>query len=150
MSKNFKGWTSENLEAAQKAALSKRLDKAAKAPTVPETVIQQNVIKEFKLRWPAIYNTGALFATPNEGKRTRANASRMKAEGMVSGVADLVFLWPVGDYCGACVEMKSKVGKLRPEQKDWLKHREISGYATAVCYSEKEAIEFFDKYLNNG
>jgi hypothetical protein len=30
---NFKGWTSENLEAAQKAALSKRLDKAAKAPT---------------------------------------------------------------------------------------------------------------------
>ena len=144
-------WTSEQLETRERGLLEKRLNLKAKqeAPKVSETKVQQGVVKEFALRYPEIYSSGALFAVPNQGKRNRANASRMKAEGMVSGVADLILLWPVADYCGACIEMKEKGGKISPEQSVWLAQRKISGYAVAVCWSHEEAMKFFDDYLNN-
>ena len=115
---------------------------------IPETRVQQAFIKEFAFRWPQIYQTGALFAVPNEGKRSRATASRMKAEGMRKGVSDLVLLWPSNGFHGAVIELKTKGGKVDAEQLTWQAHRKQSGYAAVVCWSAEEAIEFCKQYLN--
>lgn len=114
----------------------------------PETVIQQQVVKWFAYTYPEIYKTGALFAVPNEGKRTRATASRMKAEGMFPGVADLILLLPRGGFHGACVEMKAKGGKLTPAQIAWGNARILSGYFVDVCFSYEQAVQTIEQYLN--
>lgn len=55
------------------------------------------------------------FHVPNEGKRT--NGARLVAKGMVKGVSDLVIVLPEGKTLW--VELKTKKGSLRPEQKKW-------------------------------
>lgn len=115
---------------------------------VSESQIQQAVIREFAHRWPKIYASGALFAVPNQGRRGKANASRMKAEGMVAGVADLILLVPRGGYNGACVELKAPGGKATKAQSEWLEARRKDGYYTMVAYGDTCAIQVFIDYLN--
>lgn len=114
---------------------------------IPETKIQQAFIREFAFRWPHIYQRGALFAVPNQGKRSRANASRMKAEGMVKDVSDLILLYPSNGYHGAVIEMKTSGGKVDIGQLTWQAYRREDGYAAVVCWSVEEAIEFCKQYL---
>lgn len=119
-----------------------------KVATTPETIIQQHVVKWFAGTYPEIYATGAFFAVPNEGKRTRATASRMKAEGLLSNVSDLILLLPRGDFYGACFEMKSEKGRLRPGQRDWLNARVLDGYFCAVFFSYEQAVQGIEQYMN--
>jgi hypothetical protein len=114
----------------------------------PETTIQQQVVKWFADTYPEIYKTGALFAVPNEGKRTRATASRMKAEGMWADVSDLILLLPRGGFHGACFEMKSAKGRLRPGQKKWLNARILDGYFCEVFFSYEQAVQGIEQYMN--
>lgn len=116
---------------------------------VSESKIQQAIIREFARRWPKIYATGALFAVPNQGKRGKATASRMKSEGMVAGVSDLILLWPSNGYHGAVLEMKIPGKKPSAGQCEWLMHREASGYMAAFEDSVEGGIRFFSDYLNN-
>ena len=149
----MKGWNElpDNIKirvVLGKKELQKDFEKAEIEQSTPETVIQQQVVKWFAYTYPEIYKTGALFAVPNEGKRTRATASRMKAEGMFPGVADLILLLPRGVFHGACIEMKSKGGKLTPEQIAWGNSRILSGYFVEVCFSFKQAIKSIEQYIN--
>lgn len=145
-------WTAEQLKAnkAKSAAPEKKglVPRKTKAVRIPETKIQQSVVQWFKERYSDIYETGAFFAVPNEGKRSIATASRMRAEGMVSGVSDLILLVPKGGFHGLCIEMKAIGGKLTDKQRDWLKHRAKSGYMTAVCYSLDDAMSVIDTYFS--
>lgn len=50
-----------------------------------ESYLQQECVKWFKLTYPK----GLLFSIPNEGIRSAKTSSRMKAEGLKAGVADL-------------------------------------------------------------
>ena len=155
----FKGWDAQALEALQKRGLTEQDKKrlkhaeqcavpATEMPEISESRSQQLLIKEFAYRWPAIHATGALFAVPNQAKRGIANASRMKAEGMVKAVSDLILLWPSNGYHGAVIEMKTSKGKATIEQLTWQAERKASGYAAAVCHSVDEAIAFLRGYLN--
>lgn len=106
----------------------------------------QNINQYSQLKW--------LFAIPNGGLRYPATAARMKAEGVKSGVPDIMLAVPVDNgytgprYTGLFIEMK--VGKNVPtdEQKEWLKYLGQAGYFTAVCYSWIEARYVILKYLN--
>jgi hypothetical protein len=51
------------------------------------------------------------FAVPNGGKRGVVTASIMKAEGVKSGVADVLLLVPNGLFNGLCIEFK--IGKVK-------------------------------------
>lgn len=154
-------WTQQDIDRIKARQNTQQLQNAARLyskaveclkpvnnpPVIPETRVQQAFIKEFAYRWPDIYQSGALFAVPNQGKRSRANASRMKSEGMVRAVSDLILLWPSNGYHGAVIEMKTKGGKVDSEQLNWQAHRRQSGYAAAVCWSAEEAINFCIEYL---
>ena len=51
----------------------------------PEHILQVNCVNYFRLRYPK----GLIYAIPNGGQRNVIVASKMKAEGVLSGVPDL-------------------------------------------------------------
>lgn len=86
------------------------------------------------------------FTVPNGQRRTRWEAARAKAEGMVAGAPDLIVCLDNG--VTLFVEMKRKKGgTVSPHQKamgsalEGLKHR------YKVCRGVGEAIEFVEYYL---
>lgn len=62
--------------------------------TIPlsESQIQHDCLVWFRLQYPKLARM--LFAVPNGGKRDTKTGARMKYEGAVRGVADLILLIP--------------------------------------------------------
>lgn len=127
----------------------------------PEHLVQVELIervrlelcKEFpELQGPNFKETGALrlFAVPNGGIRHIQEAVRLKAEGVQRGIPDLVLPIPRGNHCGAYLELKAGKGRLREEQKDWLRFLEAQGYAVEVSWTAQDALQFLRDYLSLG
>ena len=126
--------------------------------TQEEHNIQAACVRWFGYAHPEL--RGLLFAIPNGGARSKATAGRLKAEGVVAGVSDLILLVPC---CRAkitennaaeieirhalCIERKKNGGYQSPEQKDWQKKVEGHGYKYAVCRSLDEFIDTVEAYL---
>lgn len=89
------------------------------------------------------------FAVPNGGKREAATAGRLKAEGVKSGVPDVVFPVPVGKYAGLFIEMKIVGGTVSKEQHGWHANLLEQHYAVAVCWNWREARQAFLDYTSN-
>lgn len=124
--------------------------------------IQAACVRWFNLQWPGY--RGLLFAVPNGGARSKATAGKLKAEGVVPGVADLILLVPrlglphivdglvcyVGTAelcCALCIEMKTEKGRQSPEQMKWQAKVESHGYKYAVCHSLDEFMAVVNGYL---
>lgn len=116
--------------------------------------IQCACVRWFNFQWPQY--RGLLFAIPNGGARSKATAGKLKAEGVVPGVADLILLVPakyrVNAYLEAifpalCIEMKTSNGRQSPEQKEWQAKVESKGYKYAVCHSLDEFMAVVNGYL---
>ena len=122
-----------------------------------EHQIQVACVRWFNLQWPEY--RGLLFAIPNGGARSKATAGKLKAEGVVPGVADLILLKPHFrqgvyfsgmiplDAYGLCIEMKTPKGRQSPEQKAWQAKVEEMGYKYAVCHSLDEFMNTINNYL---
>ena len=80
-----------------------------------------------------------IAAIPNGGMRNKVVANKLQAEGVRSGVLDI--MWPIPAYIwhGLFIEMKHGKGKLSEHQSEWFNHLLINGYRVEVCYSEVEA-----------
>jgi len=102
-----------------------------------------------------------MFAIPN-GTNKSLTAQRMfKAEGLKSGVPDLMI--PIANkyYHGLFIEMKRRAKRLkngkkstshtkvRPEQEKWLNDLSERGYCVNVCYGADEAIEVIENYMED-
>lgn len=85
--------------------------------------------------------------SPNEGKRTNRYGRTLKEMGMRPGVADLQILEARHGYIGAFIEVKTKIGKVSPKQKEFLEFAERKGYFTKVTWTLDEAIEVIRWYL---
>ena len=124
--------------------------------------LQCACVKWFAYQHPEL--AGLLFAVPNGGARSKATAGKLKAEGVVAGVADLILLVPkvktIVYACvgmplieeathGLCIEMKTKTGRQSPEQKAWQENVENHGYKYAVCRSLEDFINTIENYLNH-
>lgn len=79
---------------------------------VPSEHVEQ---REFVMWFRQTFEGVRIFAIPNGGKRSKAEALRLKAEGVSAGVPDLyVPAWHLW------IEMKRQAGGvLSSEQKDW-------------------------------
>ena len=95
-------------------------------------------------RWPALQ---LLFHVPNGGARGKAEAGRMKRQGVKAGVPDLVLPAARGGYHGLFIELKTETGRPTPEQKEWIRALSEQGYAATVCRGLDEAIETITRYL---
>jgi hypothetical protein len=93
-----------------------------------------------------------IFAIPNGamlggGKVGAIRANALKAEGLRPGVCDLFLPVARGKWHGFFIEMKTQIGKLSDNQKEFIAGVEKQGYYTAVCYGADEAIEQLIFYL---
>ena len=109
--------------------------------------IQCAIVKWFYYAYPA-YRGGCLFAVPNGGHRTIQTARSLKAEGVTSGVSDLLLLVPKREYHGLCVEVKTPVGRQSDNQKNWQRIIEAQGYRYEIVRSLDEFAELVRWYLN--
>lgn len=55
-----------------------------------ESTLQKSCVKWFKLQYPK----ELIWATPNGGSRNKYEAARLKLEGVLPGVSDLVVIFP--------------------------------------------------------
>lgn len=90
-----------------------------------------------------------LFAIPNGGMRDKITASRLKAEGVKSGVPDLFLPVARYPYHGLFIEMKKVTdGKLSKVQKDkWHPDLTKQGYYVATCHGFQQARDCLVWYM---
>ncbi len=84
---------------------------------------------------------------PNGGKRDKATAKRLKAEGVKAGVPDICLPCPSGGFHGLYIELKAGKNKTTDYQDEWLEALSKQGYKTAVCYGWEQASEVILNYI---
>nr|DAN48428.1 MAG TPA: Nuclease [Caudoviricetes sp.] len=97
-----------------------------------ESVLQTACVKWFRLQYPNL----VIYAVPNGGSRNVREAQRLKSEGVLAGVADLVVLLPQGK--SLYIEMKVKGNRQTENQKAFQDKAITLGHTYAVCYSFEE------------
>lgn len=88
------------------------------------------------VRWfRRTYDSVRIFAIPNGGERKKAEAMRLKAEGVSKGVLDLyVPAWNLW------LEMKKqKGGVISADQHDWAEYLTGLGHTVIFCYGSADA-----------
>ena len=90
-----------------------------------------------------------LFAVPNGGHRSKAQAGKLKAEGVKSGVSDILLLAPSRGYNFLCIEMKQGKNKQSASQCEFEDrvYEYGKGYYY-LAYSSELAIKCLDWYLS--
>lgn len=105
-----------------------------KAPSDIEHRIQQTCVRWFNLEYPEL--RGRLFAVPNGGRRDALTGSKLKAEGVIAGVSDLILLKSNRHYGALLIEMKKPGGRQSPHQRWWQKAVcKQDEFKYVVCYS---------------
>ena len=125
-----------------------------------ESQLQQACVTWFRLQYPKL--SKLLFAVPNGGKREQVTvetrrgyrtfspqANRLKEEGVVPGVSDLILLIPKKGYASLCIEMKFGKNSQSDNQKEWQRLSEAAGNKYVVCRTLDEFVNVVKRYLTN-
>ena len=96
-----------------------------------------------KKNYPGI---DTVHATPNEGKRTKTSAGRLKAAGMRKGFPDISILSAQHGYGSLHLEFKFGKNTVKPEQRDWIIRLRRAGNRAEVVYSCEWAIHVTKLY----
>ena len=118
-----------------------------KPPSDEEHHIQVACVRWFRLKYPHLF--ARLFAVPNGGRRDGVTGARLKEEGVLAGVADLILLVPNAGYHALLIEMKTPKGRQSDTQKWW--EQEICAereYKYVVCRSLEEFVREVEEYLS--
>ena len=87
------------------------------------------------------------YAIPNGGERNPIVASRLKAEGVKSGVSDICLPFAKQNYHGFYIEMKKPGGKESPSQKEFGKFLVSQNYLYTMCDSWEKARDAIIWYM---
>ncbi len=143
-----------------KAVSEKSRKKIAAPAKLSESRITQACVKWFRYQYPQYAQV--LIHPANEGaRRTKVvrtaygirtvctGGSRLIAEGLVPGVADLLLLVPRKGYGCLAIEMKteSKSSRQSSSQKGWEEAANDAGNLYRVCRSLDQFIEIVSAYL---
>lgn len=119
-----------------------------KAPSDEEHRIQQTCVRWFNLKYP--HFRGRLFAVPNGGRRDAVTGAKLKAEGVVPGVSDLILLKSNHHYGALLIEMKTPKGRQSEHQRWWQSVIcDKDEYKYVVCRSLNDFIREVRCYLND-
>lgn len=89
-----------------------------------------------------------MFAIPNGGLRKIQVAMKLKAEGVRSGVPDLMLAVPHGKYHGLFIEMKKcEGGRASDNQKIMMQHLIALGYKAVICHGWMAAKQCIEQYF---
>ncbi len=117
-------------------------------PKDEEHRLQCACVKWFRTQYKQLSH--ALFAVPNGGRRDPITGARLKAEGALAGVSDLILLKRNSRYCALLVEMKTDKGRLSRLQKAWSEAI-TSGdeFKYVTCRSLQEFMAAINEYLRS-
>lgn len=110
-----------------------------------ESQIQHDCLTWFRLQYPKL--ALLMFAVPNGGRRDAKSGARMKCEGVIKGVSDLILLIPKKGYASLCIEMKTPKGVQSDNQKEWQREAEKYRNRYVVCHSLQEFMNEVNSYL---
>lgn len=111
--------------------------------------LQSSIIAECAYRANQDGNWGLIFAIPNGGKRSKATAGRLKAEGVKAGVPDLFLPLARNGYHGLFLELKVSPNKRERVQSLWHVRLMEQGYSVHTVWDDAtEAIRILESYIN--
>lgn len=122
-------------------------DKVRKKPDDKEHRIQCECIRAFRYKYPKLRHN--LFSVPNGGRRDKVTGAKLKAEGALAGVSDLIFLKSNRFYGALLIEMKTPTGKQNESQKEWERLISQDGYKYVICRSVSEFMQEIEDYLED-
>lgn len=125
----------------------RRKTKEKRSYSDEEHLIQCECVRAFRYKYPKLRHN--LFAIPNGARRDKATGSKLKAEGVLAGVSDLIFLKPNRFYGALLIEMKTPKGRQQETQKEWERKITADGYKYVVCRSVSEFMQEIDDYLKD-
>lgn len=102
-------------------------------------------VRWFRYQYPNL--AMLLFAVPNGGARDRVTGAKLKAEGVVAGVADLFLSVARGGFHGMYIEMKTVNGRQSESQKAFQRSVEAEGYIYKVARSSYGFMREVEEYL---
>ncbi|MGM9695017.1 MAG: VRR-NUC domain-containing protein [Alloprevotella sp.] len=117
-----------------------------KRPSDEEHRIQTACVRWFNLTHKHL--RGLLFAVPNGGRRDATTAAKLKAEGVVAGVSDLILLVPNKNHSALLIEMKTPTGRQSESQKRWQRSLHPT-YKYILCRSLDDFMREVNNYLND-
>ena len=108
---------------------------------------QCQFVARFRLQFPGLERL--LFAVPNGGKRSKAEAARLKAEGVQPGIPDMMLAVPMRGVPGLFIEMKRSDGggRVSKDQREVIELLREQGYQVNVCHGADEAWTVVTLYL---
>ena len=86
------------------------------------------------------------YSVPNEAKRSQFVANQLKATGMKSGVPDLCFPYPNGEYASLYLEFKTAKGVVSANQKAYMKLLRVAKNRAEVVRSAEEALRVVSEH----
>lgn len=94
------------------------------------------------------YPDTVVFAIPNGGGRSPMEATRLKEEGVLSGVSDLFIMEARDGWFGLFIEMKRREGgSVSDEQRRFMKKAKSLGYKCIVAHGCEEGWKAFEEYM---
>lgn len=111
--------------------------------------LEQQALFEWRDRTIGKYpELSLLHAIPNGQNKKIAEAARMKREGLLSGVSDVMLPVSRHGYHGLYIELKIKSrGKVSVNQKWWITSVIEQGYRAIVCKGWECASKVILQYL---
>jgi hypothetical protein len=108
--------------------------------------LQTQCVAWFRYQYALV--SSLLLAIPNGGKRSKATAGKLKAEGVLAGVADLFLAMARKGSHGLWIEMKTPKGYQTPEQRAFQQRVTAEGYAYVVARSLEQFQTIVNEYLS--
>ena len=128
--------------------LKRKMYRNSRKAAATEHDLQVGCVRWFRYEFPAF--APLLFAIPNGGRRDYVAAAKLKAEGVVPGVPDLLLAVPRGGFHGLWIEMKNgKAGELSTAQKEMHINLRAQGYRVEVCRTFEGFVTILRDYLRS-
>ena len=108
-----------------------------------EDILQKQCVEWFRWQYPK----GIIYAIPNGGGRSKAEAGILKATGVLKGIPDLCVPEPTSSHPGLYVEMKVKPNVVKPHQKEIIEKLKARGYLAVVCWTYEEFVAVVKDYF---
>jgi hypothetical protein len=89
-----------------------------------------------------------LFSVPNGGKRDAVTGAKLKAEGALAGIADLILLKSNRFYGALLIEMKTPKGRQSASQFEWQQKITNDGYKYVIVRSIDDFKKEVTQYLS--
>lgn len=120
--------------------------KTRRKPRDLEHKLQAACVRWYRLQYPKMKHN--LFAVPNGSKRDVIIGAKLKEEGVLAGVADLILLKSNRFYGALLIEMKTPEGRQSDTQKEWQQKITNDGFKYVIVRSledfQREVKQFLE------